>query len=144
MPRLLTMALVACLSASTAGAQSLKEAVTRAAAEAAAQQAQPRSEGIPRGLLWTGVGLLGGGGFYLAAGAASSANQVTCVADSCVSNRKVLLTTGVILAAVGGALLAIGVSKSHAAPSIVFTPGGIGVRQSVPIDLGIGRFRRRR
>ena len=132
------------LFAVSVSAQDLQSAIQRAAAQAATQTGQGSSRPIPRGLLWTGIGLLGGGGLYLALGAGTDASERTCVSGECVSNRKVLLITGTVLAATGGALLAIGVSKSHAAPSIAFTPGGIALRQSLPFDLGIERLRRRR
>ena len=135
---------IAMLVAASASAQDFQRSIQREAARAAAQTGAAGSRPIPRGLLWTGIGLLGGGGFYLAAGAATDANERTCIGGECVGNRKVLLITGTVLAATGGALLALGVSKSHAAPFIAFTPGGIAVRQPVPFDLGMGHFRRRR
>src|SRR5713101_8287179 len=128
----------ALLVAVSVSAQDLRSSIQRAAAQAATQTAQASSRPIPRGLLWTGIGLLGAGGFYLAAGAATDANLRTCVGGECLSNRKVLLVTGTVLAATGGALLAIGISKSHAAPSIAFTPGGVAIRQRAPLDLGFG------
>ena len=102
----------------------LADSISRAAEQAAAQQAQQEKK-IPPTFLWTGVGLLAGGGFYLARGAAESPQSLTCVGGECVSNRTVWLGTGAVLAGVGGALLAISISKSRqSSPSVTFAPGG--------------------
>jgi hypothetical protein len=139
---------LALLVASTAYGQSLNRSIERVAAEAAArQQPEPSARRINPALLWTGVGLLGAGGLYLGLGAAEDADAQTCIygnsiEDTCVSNRTVLLTTGAVMAGVGGALLAIGIKKSHS-PQVTFRPGGFAVRQPVPLDLGVGHLIRR-
>ena len=135
------------LMASPAFAQDLRSSVQQAVNAAVQQQETSKARRIPPGLLWTSVGLLGAGGLYLGLGAAEDADQETCVYTgsleaSCVSNRKVLLTTGAVLAGAGGVLLAIGVKKSHA-PQVTFVPRGVAVQQPVPLDLGIGRLVRR-
>ena len=140
MTRVLVFALVTGLSVSSVHADSLKDAISRAATVAALQQAQQqRSEGIPRGLFWTGIGLLGAGGLYLAIGAATDDEEMVCVSissrlsEDCVSIRKVALITGGVLAGTGGALLGIGIAKSHHSPSVSFGPDGVVIRQRVPL-----------
>ena len=135
---------LAVLAASPVSAQDLRSSMKAAVTEAAAQQEpQPsRSGRIHPGLLWTGIGLLGAGGLYLGLGAAEDSSSQTCeysasLDETCVSNRKVLLTTGGVMAGAGGALLAIGVVKARHAPSVTFRPGGIDVLQSVPLHLGL-------
>ena len=140
MRRILILALALSLSGSPLFGESLKnsgqrsatalaDSISRAAEQAAAQQARQERK-IPPTFLWTGVGLLAGGGFYLARGAAESPQSVTCVGGECVSNRTVWLWTGTVLAGVGGALLATGISKSrHSSPSVTFVTGGVVVGQ---------------
>jgi hypothetical protein len=137
-------AVLVVLMTSPAFGQDLRSSAQRAASAALQQQQADKPRQIPPGFLWTGIGLLGAGGLYLGLGAAEEAEAETCVytddfSPSCVSNRKVLLTTGAVLAGAGGVLLAIGIKKSHA-PQVTFVPRGVSVRQSVPLDLGLGRL----
>ncbi|HEX5106969.1 MAG TPA: hypothetical protein VFV95_00920 [Vicinamibacterales bacterium] len=134
--------LLAVLVASPVFAQDLRGSIQQAVNETAAQQPESaRSGRIHPALLWTGIGLLGAGGLYLGLGAAEDPDTQTCVysssSETCVSNRTVLLTSGAVMAGVGGALLAIGVAKSKHAPSVGLRPGGFVVRQSVPLHLGL-------
>ena len=67
MTRVLIVGLMAGLIASPLRADTLRDAAARAVAETAWQEAQAeRREGIPKGFLWTGIGLLAAGGLYLA------------------------------------------------------------------------------
>jgi hypothetical protein len=138
MTRLLIFGLVSGLSVLPLNAQSLNDAISRAATEVATQPAQSqRSEGIPRGLLWTGIGLLAGGALYLAIGA-TAGDDTACVSigtrvssQDCTSIRTVALVTGSVLSATGGTLLGIGIAKSHHSPSISFVPNGVVARQRI-------------
>jgi hypothetical protein len=137
MTRMVACGLVIVFCASPLHAQSLRDAASRAAVEATAQPASPDGgKRMPRGLFWTGIGLLGAGGLYLAIGAAAG-DEEACVtisrASDCVSIRKVALITGGVMAGTGGALLAIGASKSRHSPTVSFLPGGVVVRQQVPL-----------
>ena len=145
MSRALAFGLATALFASPVYAQHFDDSIARAAtqaATAAAQDAarptlQPRGR-IPRGFLWTGVGLLAAGGLYFGVAAAAGDEQA-CVSigsrsnGDCISVRKVGLITGSILAGTGGSLIAVGVAKSHNAPSISFGPAGVVVQQKLPL-----------
>lgn len=140
MTRALSIGLMVALFASPLRAQTLSDAISRAASETAISQAQDeRREGIPRGFLWTGIGLLAAGGLSLAIGAAAG-DETACVSigsrfeEDCVSIRKVALITGGVLAGTGGALLGIGISKSHHSPTISVVRGGVVVRQRLPLN----------
>ena len=135
--------LLALLVASPVFAQDLRGSIQQAVNETPAQQPEtPHPGRIHPALLWTGIGLLGAGGLYLGLGAAEDPESQTCVysssvSETCVSNRTVLLTSGAVMAGVGGGLLAIGIAKARHAPSVGLRPGGFVVRQSVPLHLGL-------
>lgn len=145
MIRRIVAVVLAVLMASPAFAQSLRESINRAATAAAAQQPEPARTGMHPGLLWTGVGLLAGGGLTLGLGAAEDPENETCVSgddleETCVSNRTVLLTSGAVMAGVGGLLLWIGAVKARDnAPSVTFGPGRFVVQQRLPLHAVFGR-----
>lgn len=132
-------ACLAVLVATPALAQDLRGSIQRAAAMAAAQQAaEPPRTGMHPGLLWTGVSLLGAGGLTLGLGAAEDPENETCVSgddleETCVSNRTVLLTSGAVMAGVGGLLLLIGKARANNAPSVTFGRGRFVVRQRLTL-----------
>lgn len=154
MRRCVCIGLVLALAPTSTFAQSLKGSIDRAAAlevaqqqtQQAAQAQQKTSNPIPPKFLWSGVGMLAAGGVFLGLGAAEDEDTETCVTtpeDSrCVSHRTAYFTTGALLAAGGATMLIIGMNK-RSSPQITFRPGGVVVKQSVPIDLGIGRLIRR-
>ena len=91
------------------------------------------------------MGLLAGGGLFLGHGFATDPEEQTCVSGanvgySCFSDRTILLGIGATLAGTGGALLAIGIAKSHSSPSITVGPGRIAVHHRAPLHLGVRRL----
>ena len=69
-----------------------------------------------------------------------AANQTVPTPHSCFSDRTILLGIGATLAKTGGALLAIGIAKSHSSPSITVGPGRIAVHHRAPLHLGVRRL----
>jgi hypothetical protein len=131
---------------SPASGQELGKSIERAIAEAGALPPSQSSSGrIPRGLFWSGIGLLAAGGLFLALGAVEDPDNETCVItddfeQTCVSNRTALLATGGVMAGVGGLLLAVGVAKRS---SVTIRPGGFSVQHTIPIDWRRGGLTRR-
>jgi hypothetical protein len=136
MARTLSAVLAVLLATSPLQAQELRRAISReAAAIASAAQAASTETRYPRPFLWTGIGLLGGGGLYLGiAGLADElCDDIRSSRVSCESNSGMIRGFGFGLMAAGGVILAIGASKRKpASPQIVTTAGGgIAIRHSV-------------
>jgi hypothetical protein len=137
MTRTISAVLVFVLATSPAFAQSLQGSIRREAAAFASLSAQapasPETR-FPRPFLWTGIGLLAGGGLYVAL---ASAVEDFCDNSSssvirCESNSGFLRGFGIGLAAAGAVVLAIGATKRKPSPEIVTTPGrGIAIRQKL-------------
>jgi hypothetical protein len=133
--------------ASPAYGQDFGRSIERAIAEAGALPPAQTSGRIPPGLFWSGIGLLGAGGLFLALGVAEDPDSETCVVTddfdrTCISNRTALLATGGVMAGVGGLLLAVGVARRNS-PQVAFRPGGFSVHHTIPLDWRLGSTRRR-
>ena len=140
MRRVLVGVVVASFTMSPLSAQGLREAMAREAASVVAQEPSPGATGIPPKFKWTGIALLGAGAYLLILGAASDRTGTYCILDDCSYSNATLRTSrligGAAAAGVGGAMLAIGVSKSRkASPTVVFGPSGIALRKTVPVNL---------
>jgi hypothetical protein len=130
---LVTVVLVVCLAGSGVGAETLREAAAREAANAAAQVAQ--SSGGGGGLKWAGIALLGAGGAYLFWATQTDTGGTTCALGTCVDNESIRTGRYIIggaLAGTGAFLLAKGISKGRqSSPSVTFTPRGVVLGQRI-------------
>ena len=130
---LVAVVVVVCLAGSGLGAETLKEAVSREAENAAAQATQ--SNGGGTGLKWAGIALLGGGGAYLLWATQTDPAGSTCGLGTCVDNESIRTGRYIIggaLAGVGAFLLAKGISKGRqTSPSVTFTRDGVVVGQRI-------------
>ena len=133
--------LIFCLTGSPAIAQSLlrstppgisqtfEESLRRSALAIAAQQSTSDESGIPPAYKWTGIGLLGGGGLYLALGAASKDLCSGSGVRTCDSVKTVFLTFGAAMLGTGAVLLVIGKGKAKkgVSPQLVTAPGAVAI-----------------
>ena len=125
--------LVVFLAGFGVGAETLKEAVSREAENAAAQATQ--SNGAGNGRKWTGIALLGAGGAFLAVATQTDSAGSTCAFGTCVENDDIRTGRYIIggaLAGVGVFLLAKGISKGRqSSPSVTFTRHGVVLGQRI-------------
>jgi hypothetical protein len=87
---------------------------------------------MPKGLWWTGVGLLSAGGLTMLIGVAVK-NSDDCGFDfDCETLGNGYYVLGGILAGAGAALMITANAKRERLPSVMFTPhGGIGMQQRI-------------
>jgi hypothetical protein len=121
-----------------AAAGPLKEAVEKAGREAAL--AQPDAETRRRGRLWTGIGLIAGGGVLAALGSVELGDDEIGPddgedfddsddgEDSDGWGNKALIGSGVAAATIGGVLLLTG---RKSGPVVSARPGSVTVRHTV-------------
>jgi hypothetical protein len=107
----------------------------RESAQAAARTESVQSKGsllgpMPKGLWWTGVGLLGAGGLTLLMGAAIKNGECDLQFESdCDDLGTGFYVLGGAMAGTGAALMFVASAKRERLPSITFTPhGGVAVR----------------
>lgn len=126
---------VAALCSMTAPAfgQTLRES-----AQAAARTESVQSKGsdlgpMPKGLWWTGVGLLGAGGLTLLMGAAIKNGECDLQFESdCDDIGTGFYVLGGAMAGTGAALMLVASAKRERLPSIAFTPrGGVVVKHRI-------------
>jgi hypothetical protein len=146
----LPLALVVSMAASAlpVHAQDLRSSMQRAASQAAAQQRQ-RHRLMPKGFLWTGVGLLGYGGFLLALGEGYGPDHLDCPKgdcrvctpdhQNCPRTRDLLRKGSRPFVASGAAVLAIGAligatRSPDLAPRVTVNRRGFAIQQ--PVHLG--------
>lgn len=142
--RRIIVGFVAVLLALPASAQDLRSSIQRAASQAAAQQEPQENHGMPKGFLWTGVGLLGYAGFLVALGESYGPDHLDCPGgncsactpdrSNCPTTQKVLFKGAAVFAASGLTLLVIGGARAHAmAPRVTFRRRGFAIQQPVPL-----------
>ena len=116
----------------------------RAAIQAAAEQEPQQNHRMPKGLLWTGVGLLGYAGLMAALGESYGPDHLDCPGgncsvcapdrSNCPRTQAVLFKGAAVFAASGLALLVIGAVRSHAtATRVTFSGQGFAIQQPVPL-----------
>jgi hypothetical protein len=110
----------------------------RESAQSAARTESMQSRGsdlgpMPKGLFWTGVGLLGAGGLTLLMGAAIKNGECDFQFESdCDDLGTGFYVVGGAMAGTGAALMLVANAKRERLPSITFTPhGGVSVRHRV-------------
>jgi hypothetical protein len=114
----------------------LRDSIVREAVSIAQQSGQAKDNPIPPGYLWTGIGLLAGGGLNFAIGAAYS-DPCSGIPSSLFvcedSTRKLLFTVGAALAGAGAIVLWAGNNKRNAEllPAVTLTRGGIALQSRV-------------
>jgi hypothetical protein len=123
----------------------LTSAAERAVSEAARQPQRRSHHRMPRGFLWTGVGLAGYGGFLIFLGTAYGPDHLDCPGGDCRTckpdcpkTRATLyrgslrfLGSGAAVLAVGAA---IGASRSpDLVPRISLNRGAVAIHQPVPM-----------
>jgi hypothetical protein len=120
-------------------AQSIRQSISRAAVDAAAA-AQNRRGGIAPAYLWTGVGLLGGAALFATSAAVLAGEDCTTTSGAnftqtiCLDyDSSTIWALAGATAAAGAVVLILGAKKGRSAPSLTFTPGGVAVRQTIPL-----------
>ena len=148
----LSLTLIVCMAASAppVSAQDLRSSIQRAATQAAAQQQQQANHRMSKGFLWTGVGLLGYGGFLLWLGESYGPDHLdchdkgdctVCAPDhhDCPKTQDVLFRGATVFAASGAAVLVIGAligakRSPDLAPRVTLNRRGLAIQQ--PVHLG--------
>ena len=143
----LSVTLIVCVaaSASSVSAQDLRRSIQRAASQAATQQGPQKNHRMPKGFLWTGVGLLGYGGFLFGLGAAYGPDHLDCpggdcrvCTPDCPKTQDTLFRGGTLFVASGAAVLVIGAvigakRSPDLAPRVTVNRRGFAIQQPVPV-----------
>ena len=145
----LSLTLIVCLAASAPAvfAQDLRSSIQRTAFEEAARQQHQTKLPMPKGFLWTGVGLLGYGGFLLWLGErygdrldCPRGDCSVCAPDhhDCPRSQDVLRSGAGISAASGVAVLVVGAvigarRSPDLAPRVTLNRRGFAIQQPVPL-----------
>ena len=149
----LSLTLIVCLAASATpvSAQDLQSSIQKAATQAAAHQQQQANHRMPKGFLWTGVWLLGSGGFLLWMGERYGPDHLDCPGGdcsvcapdhhNCPKSRDVFNSMAGRFAATGAAVLVvgalIGARRSPAlAPRVAVNRRGFAIQQPVRLWRG--------
>lgn len=133
MLRRLVAVLVFCSLTAPAFAQTLRESAQAAARTDAAQPQASTLGPRPKGLWWTGVGLLGAGGLTLLMGAAIKNGGCDLYYESdCDDLGTGFYVLGGAMAGTGAALMLTANAKRERLPSLTFTRrGGVTVTHRV-------------
>jgi hypothetical protein len=126
-------------------ARPLIAAAGRAVREAAASPRPRTNHRMPKGFLWTGVGLLGYGGFLVFLGVGYGPDHRDCprgncqvCTNDCARSQDTLFRGARVFAASGAAVLAVGamVGASRSPdllPRISLDHQGIAIQQAIPL-----------
>jgi hypothetical protein len=117
------------LSGTPSLAGSLRADAARTAREAGLQGAAERTR-IPPKYLWTGVGLLGGGGLTMLLGFAVD-HDCGLYEDDCQALGTGYKVLGGAMAGTGALLLALGAAKRETVPTVAYRRGGFVIQQTV-------------
>jgi hypothetical protein len=131
--RRLVVALVFCSFTAPVLGQTLRESAQSEARTATVQPTGTTLGPRPKGLWWTGVGLLGAGGLTLLMGAAIKNGGCDLQFESdCDDLGTGFYVMGGAMAGTGAALMLVANAKRERLPSITFTPhGGIAVKHRI-------------
>jgi hypothetical protein len=122
-----------CSMTAPAFAQTLRESAQNAARTESVQPKGSELGPMPKGLWWTGVGLLGAGGLTLLMGAAIKNGECDLDFESdCDDIGTGFYVLGGAMAGTGAALMLVASAKRERLPSIAFTRrGGVAVSHRI-------------
>jgi hypothetical protein len=132
--RKLVVVVALCSMASPVFGQTLRESAQAAARTESVQSRSSDLGPMPKGLFWTGVGLLGAGGLTLLMGAAIKNGDCDLEFDEsdCDDIGTGFYVLGGAMAGTGAALMFVANAKRERLPSITFTRhGGVAVRHRI-------------
>lgn len=130
--RLIAVVVFSSLTAPVFG-QTLRESAQSAARTASVQSGRSTLGPMPKGLWWTGVGLLGAGGLTLLMGAAIKNGECDLRFESdCDDIGTGFYVLGGAMAGTGAALMLVASAKRERLPSVAFTRhGGVVVKHRI-------------
>ena len=130
--RIMAVAALCSMTAPVFG-QTLRESAQSAARTESVQSRGSDLGPMPKGLWWTGVGLLGAGGLTLLMGAAIKNGDCDLQFESdCDDLGTGFYVIGGAMAGTGAALMLVANAKRERLPSITFSPhGGVAVKHRI-------------